>query len=387
MTKYYKYPFAEAGTTASIPDVDPGDGTVSYQTGFGPDYSADPATNPSALFVPRAEFNDLMLDVTDNIQQYQQLAVPEFITSIDNLGSPFPYEAKARVRFFNAEGQWGIYESLKDNNTDVPEIAPLTPSKNWQEIAYKLTATDTGTVNNILAYTGASLQVSSFGVIFISRAAFTNTGGPMTIQLGNSEAVYPVKTCYNGVFIDPLAGMYVQASMHILIYSSGGYILANPYPVSAKAIVTQVTFSGTTSQTITGLSTNALIQFDHVDTDSMSSWNNTTKTILPTIAGKYDISAQVSASPISLSSQILAIRGYIGGVDIPIKAAVKRVFSASATDIWNISVNSIALNGTTDYIYATWSNSGIASTTIGDVGESYDGQYLCFLNLTFVGES
>lgn len=47
-TKFFGVPFANAGDVAPVPDAAPVDGSVSYETGYGPDYELDPG---SAQFV------------------------------------------------------------------------------------------------------------------------------------------------------------------------------------------------------------------------------------------------------------------------------------------------------------------------------------------------
>lgn len=115
-TKYFKIPFAESGTRTAVPNVGPGDGSVGYDVGYGPDYSLDPGTDPSALLIDRAQDNQIKYDITDSVKALQEFADPQWITTADNGGTPFPYAAGARVLY--TDGQ--IWQSLIDANTATP---------------------------------------------------------------------------------------------------------------------------------------------------------------------------------------------------------------------------------------------------------------------------
>lgn len=128
MPKYYIRPFAQIGDKTAIPNDTQVSGSVSYEQGFGSDY-IKPKIDPTSKMVPRNQFNDLMHDVTDNIQQYQQHGVPNFITTADNGGVAFPYSKWARVRYETSPGVFNIYESLVDANSTLP-----TDLTKWQAI-------------------------------------------------------------------------------------------------------------------------------------------------------------------------------------------------------------------------------------------------------------
>ncbi len=128
MYKYFIQPFANAGDVLTIPNDTQPSGSVSYQEGFGFDYQRDLATDPDALAVPRDSMNQLFLDITTAVQQYQQLGTPNFITTSDNGGSPFSYPIYARV-LYDAGSGFEVYENQVDGNTTLP----TDPS--WQIIS------------------------------------------------------------------------------------------------------------------------------------------------------------------------------------------------------------------------------------------------------------
>ena len=115
MARYFRLPFGVAGDKDEIPDPTESDGTVSYNQGYGPNYSLDPATEPDALSVERLMFNQLAFDITSTLQLYYQTGVPPFITSLDNNGTAFSYQRGSRVIFNDR-----IYESTTDGNTNTP---------------------------------------------------------------------------------------------------------------------------------------------------------------------------------------------------------------------------------------------------------------------------
>lgn len=117
---YFDVVFAENGDVDPVPDDIQPDGSVSYDSGYGVDYELDPASNPNALNIERTKMNQLFLDITTAIQQYQQHGTPPFITSVMNGGSPYSYSKYDRVLYSGV-----TYTSLENSNTDTP------PSSKW----------------------------------------------------------------------------------------------------------------------------------------------------------------------------------------------------------------------------------------------------------------
>lgn len=126
MSAYIKTPFAASGDRTAIPDAVQPDGSVSAAAGFGLDYELDPATNPSALNVPRNQTNQVLYETQVAVQVIQQHGFPDFITSADNGGVAFPYAINSTCRGPDGNN----YSSLIDANTDTP------PSANWQRVIY-----------------------------------------------------------------------------------------------------------------------------------------------------------------------------------------------------------------------------------------------------------
>jgi hypothetical protein len=120
MSTFFYYPWAIDGDLGTaIPVSDPGTGSLSYQDGFTVNYEQDLLTNPTALPIPRAQFNQLMNAITGEIQQYQTQGTPLWITSSQNQGTPYPYAINARVRY-DAGGGLLTYVNQVAANTATP---------------------------------------------------------------------------------------------------------------------------------------------------------------------------------------------------------------------------------------------------------------------------
>lgn len=130
----FRVPFAAAGDTAAIPELVQPDGSVSFTQGWGPDYQADLDTDPNAKPIDRSQTNQLFKTITENLAVWQTAQFPEWITSADNGGSPYPYERNAVVRYRPSPSDpWTLYVSLQDANTFVP-----TDATRWQPVTLQL---------------------------------------------------------------------------------------------------------------------------------------------------------------------------------------------------------------------------------------------------------
>lgn len=189
-SKYFGVAFASGGDTTPVPDAAPVDGSVSYQSGYGPDYALDPGTaefvgsitaftltvtdisrgalavgseidgpgvtagtnitafgtgsggvgtytldtsqtvvseamtsvmNPNALLIDRAQMNAIFNDITLSLSRLQQFAFPQWITSANNDGTPYPY-ANGAVVLYTVDGV--VYQSIVGANTATPGTDP-----------------------------------------------------------------------------------------------------------------------------------------------------------------------------------------------------------------------------------------------------------------------
>lgn len=194
--KFFRLPWATSGTKSAIPDATQVDGTESYDEGFGPKYALDISADVDALAIGRAQFNQLISDITTAARQYQTFGVPEFIASADNNGSPFSYAKYARVLYDGS-----VYVSLIDSNIDAPTVTsswlpdplPRTTSSVWSGA--------TGGTANVLTLTPANpINANEQGQKFRSIIAATNTSGTVTLAVSGKSAL-PVKKTIGGALV------------------------------------------------------------------------------------------------------------------------------------------------------------------------------------------
>lgn len=159
-TKYYFIPFATSGDLVVVPNPTAVNGSISYTQGWPFDYQRNLASDPAAKPIDRGTMNQIFLDLTTNIQQYQQFGAPNFITSADNNGSAFSY-AKNAVVYQPVDGKY--YQSTAAANTAVP------PGAGWAE------------------YTGGGAVTSVFSRI---GAVTAQTGDYTTAQVTESGNLY-----------------------------------------------------------------------------------------------------------------------------------------------------------------------------------------------------
>jgi hypothetical protein len=131
--KYFLYPFARSGDKTDIPNDTQPTGDVSFDIGYGFDYERELGVDPDAKAIERQKMNSLLFDITEAIKQYQEFGCPEFITTADNAGVPFPYAEGAMVRYRASPGDpFATYESLEDANTALP-----TDTTKWRLYGYE----------------------------------------------------------------------------------------------------------------------------------------------------------------------------------------------------------------------------------------------------------
>lgn len=124
MEKFFLNPFGVSGDQTAIPDSTQTDGSVSFEQGFGYDYSRDLSSDADAKAIPRHQTNYLFYAITKALREYQTYGTPDYITASQNGGSAYSYSKYARVVYSGS-----VYVSLKDNNTDLPTVAA-----SWCEI-------------------------------------------------------------------------------------------------------------------------------------------------------------------------------------------------------------------------------------------------------------
>jgi hypothetical protein len=175
-TKFFRFAFGVTGDRTAVPDDTQPSGDVSFEQGYGVDYSRDPATDPLAKNIERAKMNALLYDVTSVLQQYQTTGVPLFITAAENDGVAYEYEINAQVRYDGGSG-FKTYRSLEDANVALP-----TDATKWEDLT--ASSGPVGTFTNCrLTKSGANLLLSRFAgtLLSIDGNAETIPSGGVTL--------------------------------------------------------------------------------------------------------------------------------------------------------------------------------------------------------------
>lgn len=190
---YFDTPFGIDGTLVTVPDGVQSDGSVSYNQGWGVDYTL-PSSNPSYKYMPQGQFNQLFFDITSAIQNWQQNTIAPFITSTMNGGSPYTYPQYALVLYGGV-----AYLSNTGSNTDTP------PSSKWTVLGTAAAGSLTGTTlaSNVV---NAYLQnITPAGYTFSVLGATT---GSLYSIVNNSDtgascySLFQLKTGTSNSFLD-----------------------------------------------------------------------------------------------------------------------------------------------------------------------------------------
>ena len=115
---YFLYPYAIDAGPSDVVAIDNTGGTtgpLSYQYGFTSNYEEDLSSIPSALPVPRPQFNQLMFDITSALQQLQLAGAPLWVAPASGsppVGGPTGgYPIYARVAYTPLTGVYaGIFQ-------------------------------------------------------------------------------------------------------------------------------------------------------------------------------------------------------------------------------------------------------------------------------------
>lgn len=237
MLKFFRIPFALTGTRAAVPDTDPGGDAVNYEEGWTPPYQL-PKTDPLSRNIPRDQSNQLMYDITQELQLLQIHGTPDFITSALNGGTPYSYTLGARVRYDDGTNGPRVFVSRVNANTALPTVAA-----NWSPVRDSPpVAAAGGTANALTATFSPSLGLIPDGTIFYLRHAAANTGAA-TLAVNGGAAKPIVKRANVPLVAGDIAG---AASWGLYAYDSAldRYFLLNAM-VSPPTSRTVFTSSGT----------------------------------------------------------------------------------------------------------------------------------------------
>lgn len=385
-TKYFNYVFGQSGDKSAIPDIAPLDGSVSYQSGWGPFYALQLGVDPDALPIPRPQSNQLAFDMTTAIQQYQQIGIPNFILSSQTDGAgPFPY----------AKWSWCIYDILDGNGPQpyqslVNANVTTPPSSSWQLMTYPVSGTllqdakytwvaDTGAANAIIALLTPAVIALVPGMRFSVKIIATNTG-PTTIVVNALGAVNVSKRTVLG--LAALVGQELLINVtYDFLYDGTVFEVLNPSDLITYS--SGVYYDGTGSPyTLPNLTATPLIfnQVDRVDpygviTQLVSSSPVNTFTVNK--SGRYQLTGNIFTA--FGADGTMQIDIYINGVDA---FRICEIYGHDPADILsdNFSVELSLTSGQYIQLYATPHLSSSDATLLG----STNGEFTVF-QLKYVG--
>lgn len=293
--KYFVQPFGNAGDQIVIPDPIQGSGSVSFTQGWPFNYQRDLATDPAALPIDRATMNYLFYVITQQLLQYQQHGVPEWISPANNGGTAYAYAKNSFIRY-SATVPGVIFEtyvSLIDGNTDTPGA-----TANWQPVSAQVATSaqaSAGTDNrNIITSLLLAQQTNLRALLAGSSSQVFNVG----------TATAPTQALQNQQYVRPnkLLNPFFQVNQRQ--YASGTVLALNAYGLDcwqASTASSSMTFTANVQGqqvTIAGSFKNT-IESTEMDPGTYTlSWSGTSQARVYNQGGSAPAYA---ASPITLS--------------------------------------------------------------------------------------
>lgn len=322
-THYYLYPWAIEGDVTTIPNEV--EDTVNYPNGWTGLYSLPYPTDPDALAVARTSWNQAMLDVTTNIQEYQQWGVPNFITESDNGGTPFPYEKYAFALLDDMSGPGPrIFQSMVDDNTAIPSVSG-TLSEDWflcdftaQNITIPAVTFAGGVTQGEAVYfngteyakaiaNGTSAQ-NAVGIADVTNSRVVSFGTVGFLSGLTAGDIYYLSSVTAGAITTtvPLVNIiqmgYAESTTQL-------YLMIQQ-PPDLSAIVGSVYMS--TTQSLPGGGTPTKVTFDTVEFDPYSWWDSDNTRFDVPMAGYIRINASLNSTSGSATDNY-ALAVYING--------------------------------------------------------------------------
>lgn len=256
---YFDIVFAADGDVTPVPDTVQPDGSISFPQGWGPNYAQDPTVDPgTALFIDRAQTNQLFNYVTSALQYIQQNGCAPFITTAMNGGTPYSYR-KGVITSYDAGSGTVNWISAVAANTSIPGA-----DGNWLALPSNVSSiftggTSSGSANaQTVTTTQGGFDASVAGAILTFKAGFSNTGA-FTLN-ADADGATAVKKL-NGTGLTALTAYDIVVGGEYMIISDGTTLqLVNPTQGGARQkLTTNTTFYvATTGNDSTGLGTAAL---------------------------------------------------------------------------------------------------------------------------------
>ena len=217
----------------TIPTTATSDNSVSYQNGWTLPYEENQEIVETALDIPRGQMNQLFYQITQAIQQIQQYGYPFWITSAENLSTPFPYPINATV----------YYNGLLYQNQIANNIATPGEDNSWLLIS----GSSTGNLPGMITQWAGPVAPSGWAICdgsALLRASypqlFTNITQTQSGVLTNASNAVTGLTSTDGMY----AGMSVEAdnipsgTLIASITNSTAITLSNTATASSTSTIT-----------------------------------------------------------------------------------------------------------------------------------------------------
>lgn len=189
-------PFAENGDKKTIPENTTGDGSLSYETGFGGFYALPP--EEGGLYIDRAQFNQLMYDTTSSIIQNQN-SINTINSNIENniLSTQF-----TPVKLYNQN----ITKTIGDGG----DFADLSSAFSWA-LGYR---SKDGIQFNLISDIEISqnLLLFSFDIITLNFQGFKIKGSKSTGVASNFIRFYNTKINFRQTNIEDITIIVAEGS-------------------------------------------------------------------------------------------------------------------------------------------------------------------------------
>jgi len=289
--KFFVNPFAVAGDVQTIPETVQPSGAVSYPQGFTSKYDLDPIVDPSALNVPRLETNQALLDVTTSLKQYQVNGTPNFITTSDNLGTPFVYTKGSRA-LYNPGSGLKPYISLADSNTDLPSVQTkwvyddlnIQTMRTSEYVTYVSTGTPNAlVVNPTITYPtlipGTSITVIANATNTAASTLSVNAFGAIDINVGTPTGLGPLS-----------GGEMIDDGIYDFDYNGTVWILKNP---TLSTSLYGASVYTDTNIPVTGANTPVKFTANQTNWDTNGLWDNINKRFIVGKSGFFDLNLNI----------------------------------------------------------------------------------------------
>lgn len=251
MAKLFKTTFAETGDKTAVNNPADPSGIVTYQTGYGGDYSRPLGIDPLAKAIERTKLNQILYDITDAIKSLQLQGITAYDTGFSAAIGGYP--SNSFVLYNGA-----IWFSLIDNNVALPGTdpnkwsSPQAPTPSFGDNTQKIATMEALQLATNGGDYKASVRVASTANIVSINGLLTIDG--VTVAAGDRVLLKNQTTASQNGIYKAAAGAWSRAEDANTgsKFNSGAIIPVDQGAVNADTNW-QVTNDGTVTIGTTGL--------------------------------------------------------------------------------------------------------------------------------------